>query len=933
LLLCGLATVAWPQASGTTGQIEGVVSDATGAVLPAVVVRVRNTGTGFERSTRTDDTGLYRLVLLPLGRYELTAEREGFAPVRLSGLTLTVGQTLNVPLRLELEAIEAQVEVRTDAPAVEVTRSLSATTLDARAMETLPNDGRRFQDLALLTPGAGYRPSGRTGIGGQRGVHTAYVIDGVSYDNPFFGGMRGGENVINAYTISQEAIQEFQVTNAGYSAEFGRSAGGVVKAITRSGTNDFHGSAFWYFQDDSFRARDPFGRPPLEYTQSQFGGSLGGPLKKDKLHFFLAYDQQIRRDPVAVEFLSDPAGLPGFEGEEGTFEASEDIWTALARVDYQVNGRNRLSVRYNWSRNHSDNPAFRFVSGATNAAWENGVLERHTTNTAVAQLATIVSETSLNELRIQYSRENTPREPKTTSPTVIVAGMGTIGRATFLPALVTDERFQIADNFTWLRGAHSVRVGLDVNFTHAEQPFFLLFSGGGYFFGSVDDYRSTLETGEQRYAVYFQGFGRADVDLRQLDLAFYAQDTWRLGRSLTLNYGLRYEAQIQPQPDEPNPELEGSDRIASDTNNFGPRVGVSWDPWGDNKGVVRLNAGLFFARTSAIELVAAFTGNGTAQQQLAFFPGRPGAPSFPEVLDDPPPGAFAPPSDVTVFEDDFQNPRIFQMSLGVEREVLPDLALGVSYVHARMRSLTRLRDINLAPATGQAPDGRLFYGDPRPDPRFNRILQKEASARGAYNGLTLSLRKRWRASDRWFNRGLAFQAYYTLSKTFDDNSDELSFNQVTYQDWQDLAKEYTASDSDLRHVFVATGTWELPAELRIGVSFQSFVGAFPYSRLSSIDLNGDGSLFNDRQFIDGEDTGRNAFRQPDFSRLNLRVAKWFRIGRRVRLEIAADLFNALDADNLIVTENAIFLNNPNVGVPDDQAFDPRTLQLSARLEF
>jgi outer membrane receptor protein involved in Fe transport len=932
LFLCGLATVAWPQASGTTGQIEGVISDATGAVLPGVAVRARSADTGFERSTKTDDTGLYRLVLLPLGRYELTAEREGFAPVQHSSLTLMVGQTLNVPLHLELAAVEAAVEVRADAPSVDTTRSLSTTMLDARAIATLPIDGRRFQTLALCTPGAAYRANGRVGIGGQRGVHTAYVIDGASYDSPFFGGMRGGENVSVAYTISQEAIQEFQVTNAGYSAEFGRSAGGVVKAVTRSGTNDLHGSAFWYFQDESLMAHDAFGRPPLEYVQNQLGATLGGPLKKDKLHFFVAYDQQIRRDPVAVEFLGDPTGIPGFEGKEETFDGTEDVWTALARIDYQLDGSNRLSVRYNWSRNVSQTPSFRFVSGATSAAAENGTFERMTTNTVVAQLATVASATSLNELRLQYSRESTVREPGTTSPTVEVAGLGTVGGAFYLPALVTDERFQLVDNFTWLRGAHSVRFGVDINLTHSRQPFFLLFSGGYYAFGSVDDYLTTLETGEQRYAIYLQGFGRADTDLWQQEYAFYAQDTWRVGRSLTLNYGLRYEAQINPQPDEPNPELEGSDRIASDTNNFGPRVGVSWDPWGDNKGVVRLNAGLFFARTPAIELVSAFRGNGTAQQQLAFSSGLPGAPTFPDVLETPPPAAFAPPSDVTVFEQDFQNPRTFQVSLGIEREVLPDLVLGASYVHARMRQLTRLLDINLSPASGRAPDGRLFYGDPRPDPRFNRILQKEASARGTYNGLTLSLRKRWRPSDRWFNRGLAFQAYYTLSKTLDDNSDELSFNYVSYQDWQDLAKEYTVSNNDLRHLFLASGTWELAAELRVGVTFVSVPQGFPYSRVTTIDLNGDGSSPNDRQFIDGQETGRNAFRQPAFSLLNLRIAKGIRLGDRARLEIAADVFNVLGADNLVVTDNRNFLNNPDVGVPD-HAGAPRTLQLSARLQF
>ncbi len=918
---------AWAQATATTGQIEGIVTDTTGAALAGAAVTAHNLDTGFERRTSSEPTGIFRLVLLPLGRYELQAELPGFATVRRGDLVLSVGETVTVNPSLQVAA-QATVTVTDTAPPVEVARSLPATTLDQRAIATLPTKGRRFENFVALTPGTLPTIYGRPVIGGQRGIHAAYVVDGASYDNPFFGGIRGGERAAVIYTISQEAIKEFQVTNAGYSAEFGRSGGGIVNAVTRSGTNEFHGSAFWYFEDESLTAKDPFGRPPTDFSQHQFGGSLGGPIRQDKVHFLAVYDQQIQHLPFTVKFTRDPTGIPGFEGKEGRFLQTNNVWTALTRVDWRLNQANNLSVRYNWSRNVGENGlSFR----TTNQAVETSSLEKDVTHTAVAQLSTVLSSRSLNEARFEFSYEDRPRAPNTTSPSVDVIGLGAIGRAPFLPALENDERFQVADNFTWLSGRHAYRFGTDLNFTHTRQPFFLPLSGGLYLFGSVGAYRATLATGAQRWFGYLQSFGRPSVDFWQQEYAFYAQDTWKVRNDLTLQYGVRYEAQIEPQPDDPNPELAGSDRIPSDTNNFGPRLGLSWDPWKDGKGVVRMNAGLFYSRTHALPLVAAFTTNGIAQLQLFFTPSTPGAPAYPDILASAPTGAFAPPTDVSVVDGGFQNPRTFQVSAGIEREVLRSLVLGVDLVHARMRNLPRLLDTNLAPASGLAPDGRRVYLDPRPDPRFNQILRLESTARGTYDALTLSARRLWTGGERWFNRGLQFQAYYRLARTKDDDSDEILYALPQYQDGDDLGQEYTASNNDVRHSFKLNGTWRLVGDVEMGVVLIVSSGR-PYSLTSAEDLNSD-AAFTDRLFVGGRDTGRNSFRQLGFRGLDLRISKSFGLGRSRRLEVAADLFNALNNENRVVSANRSYTDNPNAGVPDVQVGVPRTAQFSLRLRF
>jgi hypothetical protein len=937
----------WAQATATTGQIEGAIADQQGAPLPGASVTARNVGTGFERVGISDQEGRYRLNLLPLGNYEVTVQLAGFATIKREGLLLPVGGTLVVPFSMRIAAVAETLTVVAEAPTVEVTRSQRAASIDETAIDSLPINGRRFQDFVMLTPGAVFEPSrGGTSIGGQRGINSAYLIDGASYDNPFFGGIRGGERAGVIYTISQEAIQEFQVTNSGYAAEFGRSGGGVVNAVTKSGTNAYRGSAFWYFRDESMTANDPFNRVPTDFRQHQFGASIGGPLKKDKVHFFAVWDQQDQNIPFVVKFNASPVGVPRFEGQEGTFTQTNDVFTLLGRIDYTVNNSNHFWARVNRSTNTGENGIV--GSSPTTSTVLNNALEKNSTTTAVAQLSTVLSPSKLNEVRAQFSREDRPREPNTLDPTITVTGFGTTGRVSFLPSLQTDDRYQIIDNFTILAGAHSMRVGADINFTHTMQPFFLSRSAGEYRFNNLADYLATISTGQQRWRDYRQGYGRADVNFWQQEYAFYVQDTWQAASNLTVNYGLRYEAQIQPQPDQPNPGLAGSDQIPSDVNNWGPRAGLSWDPWGDNKGVIRVNTGLFYSRTPALLIVSPFTANGVAQLQLTFTPTTAGAPTFPNTLSAPPTGITAPRSNVNIFDEDYQNPRTFQSSVGIEREVVRDLTLAVDYTYAQMRNLQRLFDINLAPASGTAADGRLVYNNPRPNPNFLLIDRAESTARGMYSAVTFSAKKRFTTGQQWYNRGLQFQAFYTNARNKDDDSNERKFQDIFYQDWQNLEAEYTWSNNDVRHNFVTNATWILAGDVQIGAIFSARSGS-PYSRLSSIDLNGDGAPNgNDRQFINGVDTGRNAFRQPSYRRLDLRLAKSFTLGGQRRVELAADLFNALNAENLFVngptsnsptTGNQLFNGavagtlNPNVGVPDSQLGGSRTGQISLRMKF
>ena len=312
LSMCLSASAALAQSQASTGQIAGIVVDSQGAGVPNAAVKATNTQTGLERSTSSSDEGLYSIVLLPPGIYKVSAEASGFSSVTVDNVEVSVGRTIDVKLTLGVSGVSEVVNVTAGAIQVQTTRSEADAVVNERAITNLPINGRRFQDFVTLTPTAQVDPQrGQISLSGQRGIYGANInVDGVDYNQPFFGGIRGGERSNTAFTIPQESIKEFQVIASGYSAEFGRSTGGIVNAVTKSGTNDLHGSAFYLGRPSSLSRKNEFfdtleervnqlsgntaGSGGREIkpapTQQQFGGSIGGPVKKDKIFWFASVE-------------------------------------------------------------------------------------------------------------------------------------------------------------------------------------------------------------------------------------------------------------------------------------------------------------------------------------------------------------------------------------------------------------------------------------------------------------------------------------------------------------------------------------------------------------------------------------------------------------------------------------------------------------------
>jgi hypothetical protein len=646
------------QTAATSGEIVGTVRDPQGAAVANATVTVTNPENGQSQTFTTNEEGAFRAVNLQPGPYTVVVTASGFGVSTQTGYRVEVGSSLDAQITLQVNAVTEEVLVTS--AAVETTQVQTPTVINQTSIESLPINGRRFQDFVLLTPSAQLDPSRQQiSLVGQRGINANVQIDGADYNNPFFGGLRGGERSNNAFTIPQGAIREFQVVTSGYNAEFGRSTGGIVNAVTKSGTNDFHGGAFFVVRPETWAHKNAFGQVASP-TQKQFGGSVGGPFYlphfgeggpygyggKDKAFFFVAYEEQRLAQTRAVLFnnlrLTGVGTATGTAeaynyaiGTEGPYTQTNNAKAFLTRFDFNINQKNQFNIRYNYSTNRALNAvtAGTSLTPTTNSALSNNGTEADNQHTVVGQLTTFFDPTLVNEMRGQYSREQRPRLANQIAP-LLQAGFGTFGTVSFLPTTETDYRVQFSDSLTNIRGSHTFKFGGEYNYTNASQLFaqgqtgIFSFSGlSGSDATSANTILRILSVGnaggtgdpanrfDDNRVRYTRQIGNGLATLTSTEFAFFGQDSWRIRPNFTLNYGLRYEAQFMPQPDTSNTTLTNlvtntnlpagrinPSEIPHQTKQFAPRLGFAWDPWKDGRGVIRGFGGIYYARTPLITL-------------------------------------------------------------------------------------------------------------------------------------------------------------------------------------------------------------------------------------------------------------------------------------------------------------------------------------------
>jgi hypothetical protein len=974
LLLLPLASAS-AQSQATGGEIEGTVSDEAGGVLPGIAVTVRNQETGLTREATTDESGRFRVPLLPVGTYEVTTRAEGFATSQSKDLVLNIGQTLTVNVTLQVAAAD-QILVTAEAPVIEVGRTQQASTVSERAVANLPVNGRNFIDFVLTTPGVTRDVRlGDISFAGQRGTLNSLVVDGADNNNTFFGQALGRTGSGRApYQFSQDAVREFQVNRNAYSAEYGRAGGAVINVVTKSGTNELNGSLFEYYRDKSLNANSFVNktavpaRPKSPYHFDQFGGSLGGPIRRDKAFFFVNYDGQRNEVPndvnvdqnlAGLTLPSDPdtaAGLARLRSQGNSYTRGQDQDVIFAKVDWHASESQLATARYN----QQEFTGVNFENGgATNA-------EEHTGDSLVktrslnAALSSIFGSSLFNEVRGQYAKDEEPGKANSNLPEATIRQSGrtilTVGRNFFSPRETTIDRWQGADTLTLLRGDHTWKTGFDVNRDEIVNFFPGNFSGA-YTFNSIASYnRGIPDAPGERYVQAFAGPGTTGATTHPdiFETAFFLQDEWDVRTNLKLTAGLRYDRQDfeQPQVRNPDPQLAAAGIDTSflniDKDNLGPRLGLAWTP--GPRWVVRGGYGLFFGRTPSIMVGTAHSNNGINVQTVTFTGSQ--APRYPFIFPSLPTGVTLPKPTIFVFDKDFENPEVHQASVGADYQLTDDIAVGAGYLYVRGRKLPRSTDINLfAPVPTQIPvqgGGTVTvqqFPSARPFTNFDRIIQFESTAESEYNGLTLELRKR-------FTGRLLYNVAYTLGKVEDtvpdatavvpNGSDDAKFPSNPF----DFDADRAPGNNDQRHRLVVSGLWDLDYQpdatgLRKGLLggwSLSWIATWqtgqPYSRTVTNDLNRDGNTRND--IVPGS---RNSERLPDTYNVDLRLAKRIPLTSGADLELIAEAFNLFDRDNINLQRNVFYNFTGGVLVPqtnfgdDIGAADNRIVQLAAKITF
>jgi outer membrane receptor protein involved in Fe transport len=975
LLAIGVTVSA--RAQSATGTIDGQVVDQSGAVLRGVVITLHQPATGAERTVLSDSTGGFRIPLLPAGVYDLTATLAGFDPTRETGIRLMIGHIVTRRIALRVAGVTQTVNVAGGRALLERSRTHAGATVDETAVQQLPVNGRNFLDFALLTAGVTRDVrAGDLSFAGQRGTLNSLVVDGADNNNTFAGQTIGRTGAGRApYQFSQDAVQEFQIHANAYAAEYGRAAGGVINVVTKSGTNRWHGSLFEFYRDKALNATNTMskrdGLPKSPYHYHQFGGTLGGPLRPNRDFFFFNYDGQRNTQPndvvlsVPSNTPSDPLTLAGIE----MLEARAQSWTRRLDQDVFLIKTNhelavgRLVVRYN----HQDFTGVGFETGGFNHSVEHSGDSLVNTRTLNASWSSVSRRNLANELRVQYARDDATGTANSDAPEAVILQGGTpvlfIGRNNFSPRATTIDRVQVADTLVWMRGAHAVKAGVDLQFDRIEN-FFPGFFSGQYVFQSIASYARGRPDGPgEQYRQSFAGvdttgpYTRPDVR----DYSMFVQDEWQLSPELTLNLGLRYDLMQIAAPPVRNPDAQlaaagiDTSRLDADVNNWGPRLGAAWSP-GTRRFVVRGGAGLFYGRTPAIMPTTAHSQNGVNVVALTFTGSA--VPTYPQQFSQPPAAGAAVRPNIYYVDQDFANPRTTQANAAVEWELERHTTLALTALFVEGRQLPRSIDRNLGSlgqrtftiaGTSDTVSYPFFAAADRPFHNFTRVIALESNAVSRYTGVTVDLHRRFDGSAQW-------RVAYTLGKVVDTLPDATAVapgvdDAKFASNPLDFEVDRAAGQNDQPHRLVVSGlvTTNRATSGRPGLSgalargwwFSGILTAqsgLPYSaRVGAVDLNGDGNNRNDL----APGTRRSAFRLPPIVTMDVRVARTLPVKGRAQAQIIWEAFNLFNRANINgVEQNYYTVSFPTLTLMPNAAFGrpqssagERIMQLAAKITF
>ena len=961
VLIC--ASPVFAQSQAANGSIEGTVRDGSGAVLPGVTVTVTNTDTGTVRSVVTNESGLYRAPLLPLGTYTLLAELSGFKKFAQAGITLAAGKTAAIDIALGVGDINEVVSVTADAPIVDPAKIDLGRNLNEREVKNLPNVSRNPYNFALLQPGVTGFENSEFGVPRFSANGTLlrinYQIDGNTNTQKDRAGLR-------LLPVSEVMVREVKVITSGYAPEFGQTTGLVYNAVTPSGTNQVRGSASYRFRRKDFSARSFFLNNPSTVAQGAgykpdthvdtLTAEVGGPVIKDQLHYFFGFENTSRDLSAdrAITIKAENAARIGLTSAEssGVIPASQAARFFIGKGDYQMNATNRLTSRYILFRNASPNNIGNSSGGTPNSTeWSTDFLDAM--DSFATQLVSSVGSTMLNEVRVQFAHRHQSRftnDLSGTGPGITISGAANFG-GPFQGAQDSQFDFkqniwQVIDNFTLLRGDHSYKFGIDVQFV---KDFRATTPRLAYTFANIDAYLAAKSGASPfGYSTFLQFLGPTNFDMNSKLFSLFVQDDWRLTPTIKMLYGVRYDTYAYPAGD-PSAPFSYSRSYARDKNNIGPRLGVAWSL--NNKTVLRASTGIMFDQPLLAAYENAVQLNGVRTYTVSLSPTSAGAPAYPNTLSGAS-GITLPTQSISTVDPAFQTMRTFQNNVQIDRSFGPNYSASAGFVYVRGSHLPVITNINLINPISTLADGRPIYSTAvnattRMDPRFNQINTVQSIGDSSYKGLTLQFTRR-------YSHGLQFDLAYTWAKG-EDNAPLTSTLSVQGDDGRSdpssLDRDRGPNIMDTRHSFagsiVASPEWKGDSELlnrllnnnQIGVMLLLNSG-LPQNLRSNRDLNGDGILA-DRPL----NVARNSVYLPARYNVDMRYSRLIPISGARKAEVLVEvknLFNTqqtsaiarvITTDTLGVPASAIPADGSAFPIAGRGGYEARQLQIGFKFRF
>jgi hypothetical protein len=951
LLVSSLVTIAPASAQLPTAAIRGTIADAQGAVVPGVTVTITHAGTGLVRTTVTNESGVYRIAGLPSGKYELVAELASFQGLK-AAVDLALNQEAEVNLSLTLAGRSEEVTVVAGSPIIETAKSEMSRTYGSEQIRELPLAGRNYLNLAFLAPGVtggGSQTGGQQGIGasvnGQRARNVNFIIDGSDNND--------ASVTIPRTPVMQDAVAEFRIVTSLFSAEVGRNTGAVAIASTRSGTNAFHGTAFEFFEDaEKLNARNNLEQQaslskPSALRRDTYGFSFGGPIQRDRMFFFGAYQRRALdgapaqvplssptadgraalatvpgADPVMLQLLNQYVPLPNSTAGAQTLNVSgvpvavanyiatipltERENQTVLRADFTVSNQDTAFVRYIYAKGTILNQL-----GAAQNVPGFGIDQFFPTHNVVGTWNRILGTSMVNELHFSYGRTGGLFPGAGVNPdgnndlsTVVVTSLFNIGLPNTFPQDRLEQVYQVTDNLSYLRGNHSFKFGGDFRYVDLSSlvPFDFR---GTYTYSTLSNFITN------RPNTVLKGYGLGGLPFTYTEAFLFVQDDWKATSDLTVNLGLRYERVGAAEGFYSN--------VESDNNNFAPRVGFAWDL--SKQGTMVLRGGYGIAYDQFFLNIPVLVAQGPPfQRRITDLTGLTPYPNLPPDRD------LTPAELLTLnrldIPDDARTPYSQQWQLGVQRQFGQTWRAEAAYVGSRGLKLIRQRILNpticcpRVPITG--PTGLPAFqrvGDPQ---QTGQLTSVETSASSNYHAGQFSL-------DRRFSGGFSMSAAYTWSKFIDDASESLNTGTPSVQvaqDQFDLENERALSSFDRPHRFVLSWVYELPFFRDQRGAFGRVLGGWqiagnyvaqsgqPFSIFTGVDSNGDGITTNDRPdpptgdrtlassyaprpaFSGGNGTlGRNTERGPGVNAWNAVFTKNVRIMGDHQIQFRGEFFN------------------------------------------